>query len=267
MSEPPIGQRFSQVYLERGVPQRDSVRARYRLGSRMQQYRDVSRHLIADAICNTLGIPASMSHLTQFMRDAELRDVLDTITIVASTISETLRPDWRSFAAAVLKEEGLSYRLDERGGVHYSPDEEYERSSQAVVLGLAGARYHGALTAFEEGRVALAGVVPDTLTAVRRTFDAVENVFKMMTSEPRLGTAEITKKLKPRLAAIAVDRSADASKLLAESLSDWTNACHVYRHAPGEPDPSPPPLMLAVTLISAGAAFLRWLVDVDMNTL
>ena len=163
----------------------------------------------------------------------------------------------------IFRQENLSYKIDNDGVVHYFQDQEFDESNSSVIAGLAKASHAAARGAFEEAAAALRGATPDTLTAVRRAFDAVENIFKMMFSEPRLGTSEINKRLKPLLSTKYEGRTVDAAKLMASAMSEWVNACHNYRHAPGEPDPSPPPIEVAVALVSTAASHIRWLLTLE----
>ncbi len=258
--EPPLGERFSQVYLQRGLPAKDSLRARFRIGAFIKNYRSETREKIATAIGRRLGVPASAYHLGDFTQKCDLRDLLDLVSVVQSVLG-----DGSSFVSdvnAIFREENLGYIADPKGGVRYFKDEEFERSRMALVAGIGLPRYTAAREAYEDAHAALVGGSPDSLTAVRRAFDAVENVFKMMTGEARLGSSEVGKRLKPRLAELP-GRAADASNRLAESFSDWINACHQYRHAEGVPEPEPPPMDLALALISSAATYLRWLVGMD----
>jgi hypothetical protein len=61
------------------------------------------------------------------------------------------------------------------------------------------------------------------------------------------------------------DRTAiQAAEKLLQSFRDWIDAAHEYRHEDGVKDMvAQPPLTLAVYLVSAGAAHLRWLAEID----
>ena len=47
------------------------------------------------------------------------------------------------------------------------------------------------------------------------------------------------------------------------SLREWIDAAHFYRHEPGTEEPAQPPIEIAIELVSQGAAWLRWLVTMD----
>jgi hypothetical protein len=63
-------------------------------------------------------------------------------------------------------------------------------------------------------------------------------------------------------------RAQETSGKMLQSLGDWIDAAHGYRHEEGKPDTvAQPPLTLAVYLISTGAAHLRWLAELDAAVL
>jgi hypothetical protein len=63
-------------------------------------------------------------------------------------------------------------------------------------------------------------------------------------------------------------RAQETSSEMLQSLRDWIDAAHGYRHEEGKPDTvAQPPLTLAVYLVSTGAAHLRWLAELDAATL
>lgn len=200
-----------------------------------------------------------------FIKQAELRDLLDAITLIfrslQSTDLTTVRAKFRNDIDRIMREENLSYRLDNAGGVHFYVDEEFERSRYAAISGLDSEKYSAAREAFEDAHRALLST--DMLSAVRRSFDAVENVFKIRYGVPRLGASEIKAKLAPEVALRYNGRVVDAGNRLLAAFAEWTNAAHQFRHAPGVADPSPPPDDIAILMVSQAASHLRWLVGLS----
>lgn len=91
----------------------------------------------------------------------------------------------------------------------------------------------------------------------------------MFASSPRLTAGEVETKLRP----IVRDRYAAnqtalrAAERILDGFKDWIDASHNYRHEPGVQEPAQPPPDLAIFAISNGASFLRWLVDIDQDSL
>jgi hypothetical protein len=56
-----------------------------------------------------------------------------------------------------------------------------------------------------------------------------------------------------------------AATRLANSLKEWAEASHNYRHEQGHEEPLQPPLDSAVFAISVGTSILRWLAEIDRD--
>jgi hypothetical protein len=121
------------------------------------------------------------------------------------------------------------------------------------------------LNEFEGAMAALAKAPPDTKTAIRCTFSAAENLFKLMIAKSLRLAADEAQKLEPLLQRLYAsdDVAKRASLKLLAAFKDWVEAAHFYRHEPGREEPSPPPLPLAVHMVSVGASFIRWLAELD----
>ncbi len=270
-SEPPPGQRFSLAYAEAGKPLQDSPRARARIAAYIEDTLYPRTSNIIPIIRRELGTGYLQyaSDIGKLLRDSQLRDFLDAISLIGEgLITGTYkypseREHWFKFVERVFREQNVGYQLDAMGGVRFFVDEEFEHNRSSVLAGLGTAKRETAREAFEDAHRALATVPVDTLSAVRRAFDATENVFKAMTGEARLGKSEIDRVLKRKLGEIYEPRALDAAKLIADGLSAWTNAAHQYRHETGQPEPEPPPIDIAVSLVSAAGGQLRWLVEIE----
>ena len=162
----------------------------------------------------------------------------------------------------------IHYRVDLKGGVHFRFDEEFARVTAAAISIFQKPRYANSLDAFNKALAALARG-PDGKGAIRSTFTAIEGLFALMFPEVRrLAAGEVSR---PRALIEKVysgDRPAqETAKEMLQSLGDWIDAAHNYRHEEGRPDTvAQPPLTLAVYLVSAGAAHLRWLAELDAAT-
>jgi hypothetical protein len=279
--DPPPGQRFSHVYLERGEPRQESKRMRLRLAALIVSFQDL-HHEFGLAVTRELGIPVTYTGYGVYdwrglLEECETRDVLDLITIAYRVLEGKTRTGikdikapsrWVTESARILSEENLHYRVDERGGVHFSFDADFARSRAAAIASLQTPRYANALHAFEGGMAAFAQAPPDGKGAIRGVFSAAESVFKLILPKaPRLGAAEADG-LAPLLQGLyAQDETAlrSTTKML-NGLKDWVDAAHFYRHEERRAaEVAQPPLRLAVYIVSTGASHLRWLAELDTS--
>jgi hypothetical protein len=274
---PPIGQRFSHVYIQRDEPTHDSVRMRRRLAALVDTFPDL--YGVNVVVRQKLGVdvPNYGGNIPwrEFFADCALQDVLDFVTVAYWYLDAKRRAGvrkrepwdrWCREVQQIFEEENVHYRVDERGGVHFRFDAEFESNRAATIASLQGPRYRAALTGFEDGMAALAKAPPDGKGAIRSTFAAAEGLFRLMLEKsPRLTAVEAQQRLEPLLQRIhAQDNVAmgAASKLL-NAFKDWIDAAHFYRHEEGQKDPVQPPLTLAVQMVSVGASFIRWLAELD----
>lgn len=278
----PQGQRFSHVYLQRPDQLEDSERMRRRLGAWMH---DNVEESLKPLIFRELGIVPvrlfSMEHWMKFYADMELRDALDSITIIVNRIKSNAaaieRLGFESFGRPkneisrsiseirrIFTEERTRYTVDDAGGVHLAVDQQFEVAKASAVQGMGDPRYAEALRRLEDGYKSLDCVPPDGRAAVRGVFDAAENLFKQMFEADRLVAHLIEEKLKPAVAALGWKPEAQAAgEAMVDALKDWVKAGHNYRHQAGRPDPHQPPLDLAILMVTQGTGFVRWLVTID----
>ena len=143
--------------------------------------------------------------------------------------------------------------------MHPAHDEEFDASRRATIAALDKPRYAAARKFFKEA-IADLKQPRDTRDAVRKTFEALENVAKLMCPGDiaRLTDTEVKKYLRPIAleGTNGTERNARGSMIV--SLAEWVNACQQYRHAAGQPEPDAPSLDLAILMVSEGAAYLRW---------
>jgi hypothetical protein len=121
----PIGERFSHVYLERGTPQADCARFRKRLSAYFYEhlYSDHS-YIIGNLIEREQGISVPTAGMgvfywREFFREAQISDVLDSITLVWQCLhgqnAWSQASKWLEFVQRVFNEQNLGYRVDQRG--------------------------------------------------------------------------------------------------------------------------------------------------------
>lgn len=256
----PIGERFSQVYMDRGAPIGDSARMRQRLTAQIYEYADLWRDgRLSKAAEARIGIQGPYSkggswrdHLPNW----SLQDLLDLITVAYRVLTKQKSPyagQWIKQVNTIFAEENIHYRVDDPGGVHPFPDAEYARTRSATIAALQSGRYQNVLAEFDAGSDSIGKV---NKMAIRRTFGAAEGLFRLMFSSPRL-TAGEAEKLADRLRQFynGDPTATGASAKLLASFKDWIEACHFYRHEPGQEEVAQPPTSLAVHLVSTGASF------------
>lgn len=280
----PIGERFSRVYLEKGPPLEDSPRMRFRIRS---YFFDISTHILnhdklAEEIHKHLGVEVPVHefgvrigecsyNIGKFLDKAEVRDFLDTITIVwemTHKMSRLSAEKWKATVAQVFIEENIGYRIDDRGGVHPLVDEEFERNRVSVLDCLTDPKYTAVAAEFEKAHDQLGRNPSETKEAVRSVYEAVEILVKLMVDGDkisRLGKPEVEKYIKPLAQKVYVDDeiALNAANLMLGGLSEWSNSVQQYRHGQRVEEPTDPPLGLAIASISIGASYLRWLVEID----
>ncbi len=53
----------------------------------------------------------------------------------------------------------------------------------------------------------------------------------------------------------------DAGNQLLGGVKSWINAAQPYRHGQEQQEPAEPPLDFVIAHLSAGAAYLRWMIE------
>lgn len=266
----PVGKRYSEIYIDRGQPLQDHPRMRFRLAALIQ---DTELLWIDETLGKEaekkLGIRTPYSTSASWKKtltDWELRDVLDLITVAGQVLraarGATATKLWAALVNQIFIDLNVTYRVDEQGGVHPYPDEEFSRAMAATIAALQSQKYANALNEFEYGSKAIS---VDNKNAVRRTFASAEGLFRVMFPRaPRL-TASEADQLSPIFEKLYGRDSAamGAARKILASFKDWIDACHFYRHESGQQDVSQPSLSLTVHLVSSGASFIRLLAELD----
>jgi hypothetical protein len=228
---PPVGKRFAHVYIPRGEPEQDSERMRRRLAALIVDFRDMEG--FSHFLPGELGVDVpylgggSLPDWKMFFGKCELRDLLCSVTLAYGYLTKTRKVQyepnsgerWRREVQRIFEEENVHYRVDERGGVHFHLDAQFAGDRAATIAALQDSRYRATLTYFEDGMAALAKAPPDSKGAIRSTFFAAEELFKLMfANAPRL-TAQEASKLEPLLQrAPAAD---DLAKRVANKLQPF----------------------------------------------
>jgi hypothetical protein len=89
---PPIGQRFSHVYIQRGEPAQDSTRMRRRIAALIATFPDLGD--FRSVVPRELGVHVPYAGLGDldwpaFLRECALKDVLDVVTVAYRHLART----------------------------------------------------------------------------------------------------------------------------------------------------------------------------------
>lgn len=258
---------FSKLYLAPPPVAVDSPKARSRIGGYCSALHFRAIDAIRETIDQELGIHivsgSRIPNIRRFFDVCEHPDFLDALTHVVSALQKNEywqeAHDCRAFISRVLAEQNLPYRLGDDDCIHPLVDSAFERERASILMALSAVSFPAARNSLQ---LAFDSLKPDgtgTHDAVRHCFDAVENVFKATFPEKLLGAVEIKRWIEPIIAKKYEGRAANAGLRLVAAFKEYVNAMHQYRHADGEPAPTPPPIDLAVLLLSQGTANLRWL--------
>lgn len=273
------GEYFSRNYLQTETPFADDQRARHRLGAYLSEYFSGEGYKVGKFIEQELGIQCLSNgpggyYLAwgELLRKLKTSDLLDVLTAVIRFQPKKTRregpanvtSDLLGFTSRVFLEQNLAYKIDSSGGIHPIIDTTFSIMSFNLIRnlsanGLEAAREH--VTRAE--RNLLAGEF-DPRGAIRSTFDAAENLFKVIFPRAtQLNAQAIREKLGPYLVDVTFRSKLEhqAAEKLVSSLVDWTEAAHFYRHASGGTEPEQPSDEFAIAFVSQGFAFVRWIGD------
>lgn len=278
---PPLGPRFSQLYLERGAAEVDSKRLRARIAafieSKLYQYDYAISGAIQMRIGTDIRLADNTTAIADWLKTCSPSDFRDAMTVICEAIDEQneknpyerdLIPagDWRNFCRDTFIEENVSFRVDDHCVVHPFVDDEFSRSTSTLLRGLTDPRLSAVRAEVEKALDDLGGREVDFKDAVRAMFEALEIYAKLSVKTctvKRLNRNIVMEHIVRTIQSKPgyTGPSAEAAIHMGEGLVDWLDACHIYRHGQGVNEPSPPPPDLAVALVSAGATYLRWLLD------
>jgi hypothetical protein len=272
-----VGQLFSRVYLERGKPIADSKRFRKRIAAFISGGDLIPTDHIAKNIRIELGVdvPYGLAgyNINEFIEEALIADVLSALTIITRNLKYpgAHKKIWIEFVQRVFDEENIHYKIDEKGGVHYLVDEEFERNRSATLFALEDERYKAVRTAYDSAFAGLDPTNTNSKDALRNIFEAIETLYKIMigaTGSENINKQGIKMHIQPKaLNLYGTDETAKrATEKYIESMCDWISAVHDYRHGQNTQEPVQPPTELVIALLASGANYIRWLINIDIET-
>lgn len=245
---------FARQYVERGAPVQDNAFFRSRLDAFLQaghfkDYTELAAYLRQESglIVGTFYSDTykSVSYkFTDFFAKTKIELVLSAVTLIWRFLQKkypeplsigiprtrlcTYRypkaDAWHAFVSRAMREENMAYTLDEKCGVHFFVDEEFERNRVTALSCLTSARYSAVRVAFEQAHSYLDAQPSDTKASVRAAFEAVEILARLMDSQSKnLNKWMVENKLKPLALAQASDPTESAvvenSSMVWPSLS------------------------------------------------
>jgi hypothetical protein len=237
-----------------------------------------------NAIRTELGVDVPFSggywYLEKFFQRAELRDVLDAIT-VGYRITLTARFEggrlrtvpgnnssiWLVFVQRIFDEENPYYRVDESGLVHRLIDAEFENNRFSALKALEDPRFSDVKSDFENSFKHLRN--GDGKAAVRTIFPAVETAAKVLFPGKiaRLMPNEVDRFVLPYFEEryAGNEPALMAARRICACMKEWIIAAQQYRHGQESTEVTAPPEDLVITFLSIGAALLRWLVSSESD--
>lgn len=279
-----LGATFSRNYRRPKSLLNDSNRFRVKIAHVIFELSEECWVNLENHLAKDVGLSIGANNLYSFRDwfiDSDIVDVLDAITSISrffegSTPVPVRRryltgPDvaayWRQKVSDAFVIEALGYRLDKAGGVHFFVDSEFESVRGATVAGLGSSRYANVAHSLEKAYAFLDGPVIDTKSAARSAFESLEILVKLIVPEAHnLNKGMIEQKLKPVVLQFCVDET--HGKMVAaimDSLKDFVDGMHNYRHGQGQESVVEPPLDVSIYMVSQVSNAIRLLIPVDQR--
>lgn len=136
------GELFSRNYLKKERLEKDTKRFRTKISGYYEKFykenlhfnnncgKEIEMELGADVDRANYALVGEKYNVDAFLKNAELRDVLDTITLIYRLKKDS---NWKNFIEKVFKEEGLCYTLDEDCGIHPYVDDQLQQNNVATL--------------------------------------------------------------------------------------------------------------------------------------
>ena len=261
------GPLYSRLYLGSDEMQDDCPRFRVRVTqwfNRLCGYRQFEQNRIADILEAELGIK-TLANFEHYFQKAPLQEILDVVTIIyryfAWKAPGKQAKIWQSEIERALREQRLPYEIDADGVVHPHIDQEFSRSKQSTIGALSGDHFTAARERYAEACDHLGSDGREAGDAIDKIFKANESVFRQITGARSLDSNGCSRVLSAKFQVIydGDQHAISAASLTCQGFSKWVAAAHNYRHEGGVDAPNPAPLDLAITMVSQGAGYLRWM--------
>ncbi len=259
---------YSQIYEIPSKFRKDDARARLRL-ARLFGNLPADSASIGKEIELKLGIKVVSSGPMSIyvdwekrFKELELTDIFDII-FIDKTIGHKYGKDKEFIydVNQIFDERHLDYTVDVNGTVHPRVDQIFTAETNQLIKHLNREEHSSAIAHVNSALDFLTAKDSDNRASIRSVFDAVENLYKQKFGVTHVNSKTIDKDLTNFLAETYAAGSVElrSSEKLRVSFKEWVNSAHNYRHEAGKPEPSQPPEEIAITLISQGFSFVRWL--------
>lgn len=285
-----LPRRFSQIYKIDTTLHADSNKFRLRLFAFINEH--VNDRSLAKEIKKTLGLEVLYSggsfgsfRIKEFIQSAEIRDVLDIITITHNLLKNnmhivtekrrgyfsenTLPEKFINFVNQCFKEENLHYIVEANGQVHFNPDKEFNSLKISTIRSLENKRYESVAHELSKAYENLDKGEGYRKDAMRNIFTSLEILFRLLCRNENiknLSATPVEKQFKKIVETIYSSGTNNViAKLKLQEFKFWVNAAHEYRHGQPIEDLDEPSLELTLLVLSSGAGFIRWLVWVDQE--
>ncbi len=264
------GQLYSLIYCQRHELF-DSPCLRYRVRIVLEKFVQGSGDQVGRRIEARTGTRVLRSLGSRFDIDwdkiekCRLEHFLDYTTLVLQYYpGDHRRPAYIQRIREILVDMNAAYWMDDNCGIHPMIDTAFSSSLASAIRGLDSSGYESARAHIER---ADQGLMPngDLRQSIVSVFDALENIFKYNNMRAtHLKSSAILQYTRPKVEPIysdGIERRA-AEKILS-SFMNWTDCCHNYRHESGSVEMVSPARHLTVVVVSQGISYLRWLIEIE----
>lgn len=265
---------WSGLYVDHGDPLPDSPLWRARIQRAHQDFvkikmreRDVALTIERETGFPMIGHGSTDVYFkfSSFFSSSEIRQLIRGITVIWLLSPDKQKNAWRDFIERSLREENLSYTVDENCKFSYFIDAAFETQRRDSIKVLSLPRYSSALHHLEKAHGFLLADPIDTRNAVRETFDCAENLFRIFCGgkAQRLGSGELKKHTRAVIEKVLNSQERLSTEKFIGSFGEWIDGAHFIRHASMSEMPDPPSLLFTAALMSTGSGFIRWLAETD----
>jgi len=264
---------FIYRYMDRSMPRRDSPRFRIRVSAAFPR-EDDAKSKVWTRLRAEAGIEVETTQWAilwdDFFEQAPIEEVLTSITLTYHVLRGTgvrRSEEYLKAIASALTDEQMGFRIDAHGVIHFAVDEVFEGERVAALASLDNPVMASARQAYESVFRHLDHHPPDTLSAVRAMFEAVEIVAKQLCPPHKNLHVNLCRtELRQRCLAV-VNGNAVESRVwegMFSGMAEWVSALHNYRH--GQPETTAAPTTaLTIYVVSSGTAYLRLLADISVR--